>query len=518
MQSLLDPPFHSSTASLLEHVSAAHALDPSECYSAMQAHDRRFDGRFFVGVSSTGIYCRPICRVRLPKLANCSFYPSSAAAEGAGFRPCMKCRPELAPGFATSEQSAELASAAARLLDASIGSDALFSMQALAAKVGVSARHLQRLFVAHVGATPKQYQQTRRLLIAKQLLTETRLSVSQVALSSGFASERRMAASLAKFYRLSATQLRASRVGAVPSADSLELRLDYRPPLDFAALLAFFAARAIPGVDEIGADYYARTVRIQGLVGWICVRQDATKSALLVRVSESLVPGLAHLLRLVRRVFDLDCEPVVIQHALAELKPPAGLRLPGAFDGFELATRAVLGQQVTVAAARTLAARLVQRFGDAHEPPEWTQARTLTRTFPRPEVLATLAVEQIAELGIIRTRAAAIITIAKAVCAGDLVLTPIAQGGFNPMALITALQKIPGIGAWTAHYLAMRALSAPDLFLPGDVALQNALGLGRTAADVALAMKYAQRFAPWRSYAVLQLWALLNAGQTLRVG
>ncbi len=292
-----------------------------------------------------------------------------------------------------------------------------------------------------------------------------------------------------------------------------ELRLEYRPPLDFQALLAFFAARGIPGVEHIDADLYARVLQITHhgtrLVGWVSVRQDLAKSALRVRISDSLTPALASLIPLLRRVFDLDCEPTAIYSALRELDPRVGMRLPGTFDGFELAVRAVLGQQVTVAAARTLAARLVQRFGDEHVPPAWPEAQDLNRSFPCAQTLAQFGVEQIAKLGIIRTRAATIIAMAKAVCTGELQLTPSACSTADA---ILALQKIKGIGEWTAHYLAMRALSAPDIFLPGDVALQNALGLKKTAADIRAAASFMQRFAPWRSYAVLQLWESLKVG------
>ena len=358
----------------------APAPDDDACYLALKAHDARFDGSFFTGVTSTGIYCRPVCRVRTPRRENCRFFTLAAQAEQAGFRPCLRCRPELAPGantWSTQDASGMLARQAARLLDdPAAWPDAAPAMTALAARLGVSDRHLRRIFEAQLGVSPLQYLQTRRLLTAKQLLTDTDLPVTAVALASGFASLRRFNAAFAAHYGLNPTRLR--REGRTREGAGVAVQLGYRPPYDIAAMLGFFARRCIDGQESVtGEAEYAvlgRTLCLQAgartHTGWLTIRFDPARQSVLLRVSDSLCEVLPLVISRVRALLDLDADPAVInaglssspiaQHGAFALDASlAGLRVPGCLDGFELAVRAILGQQITVAAARTLGQRLV---------------------------------------------------------------------------------------------------------------------------------------------------------------
>jgi AraC family transcriptional regulator, regulatory protein of adaptative response / DNA-3-methyladenine glycosylase II len=482
-------------------------VSPINHYRAMQARDARFDGVFFVGVRTTKIYCRPICRVKLPLEKNCTFHVSAAAAERAGFRPCLKCRPECAPGFAAWEGSATLARAAARMME----SGEFASVESIAKKLGVTSRHLRRIFEAEHGVSPIRFAQTQRLLLAKQLLTESRLSVTDVAFASGFASVRRMNALFAAQYGFSPSRLRRDAGDESFAADDgLTLRVSYRPPYDWVSLLAFLAQRTIPGVEHASNDRYCRVLRLKtssgaDVIGWISVTPIA--NALQVTLSPSLVPECARVLALVKRVFDVNAHPDLIAKQLGAIaKSAPGLRVPGAFDGFELAVRAVLGQQVTVAAARTLATRLVNAFGEALRDEARGFPDTLTRTFPQAHTLAQCETGDVAQLGIVRARADAIIALAKEVASGRLDLSPTTS--FEEAS--EKMQAIKGIGPWTAQYIAMRALSWPDAFPPRDVAILNALDLPNTSAGQRAADALAQRWQPWRSYAVLHLWKSLE--------
>lgn len=517
----------------LEHPAAPTLLDDSR-YLAMKARDARFDGRFFTGVTSTGIYCRPVCKVRAPKRENCRFFPLAAQAEQAGFRPCLRCRPELAPGcdrlalsagstsgaWSVQESSAILAQQAARMLDAPHAwSEGQVSMATLAARLGVSERHVRRIFEAHWGVSPLQYWQTRRLLTAKQLLTDTTLSVSNVALQSGFASVRRFNAAFVAHYRLQPLALRKA-VGAKPTHGSahvqalkegLLLRAAYRPPYDVTAMLQFYATRQIAGLEvvDVSCRTLARTLQItqgrQLVSGWVEATFALNEPVVHFVISPSLGPALPAVLVALRALLDLDADPQAINTVLLPDFPDSeGLRLPGAVDGFELAVRAVLGQQITVAAARTLATRLVARYGAALKCP----ISALQWHFPTPEVLAHASADDLGQLGIVKQRQRAIQALAMAVCQGQLALHPAA----DVPATMTALQALPGFGHWTANYIAMRALRWPDAFPAGDVALHKALGV-QDAHHPALAAEAAsQRWRPWRSYAVLRAWARLAAG------
>ncbi len=493
----------------------APRLDDAAAYQVITARDARFDGRLFVGVTSTGIYCRPICRVRTPLRKNCRFFDTPAQAEAAAFRPCLKCRPEIAPGaglaWTVMDASRTLARQAADALDAHAGAADAPSLATLAERLGVSDRHLRRIFQAEHGVTPLQYLLTRRLLLAKQLLTDTRLPVSQVALASGFNSLRRFNAAFAESYRMSPSRLRGEVPDEAPASDAgISVKLAYRAPYDVAALTRFIALRAIPGIEHVDGQRIRRSVRagtLTAAAGWLevefAVPASLTQPSLLhLRFAPEMAGASGAVVAAVRLWLDLDAMPQVIDAALADLPGEAGLRLPGSLDAFELAVRAVLGQQVTVAAARTLARRVVERFGEPASTP-WVD---VNRLFPAPQVLANTSVESIAELGIIRTRAGAIIGIAKAWPRFAAHLK--SKGRAEP--LIEALCALPGIGPWTAHYIAMRALCWPDAFPPNDVAVLKAMRERYHTANQREADARAQAWQPWRSYAVLRLWNSLE--------
>ena len=506
------------------------ALDDDAAYRAVLVRDARLDGRLFVGVTSTGVYCRPICRVRTPRRENCRFFDTPAQAEAASFRPCLKCRPEIAPGdglaWSVMDASRTLACQAAQWLDAHAvaandaratpDADDAPSLAALARRLGVSDRHLRRIFAAEHGVTPLQYVQTRRLLLAKQLLTDSDLPVAQVALASGFRSLRRFNAAFADSYRLSPSRLRRDAVTSKPTpSDGIGMTLAFREPYDRAALLRFLAQRAIPGVERIDASGVRRSLRA-GLfgahAGWIEASFVPERAQLRLRCSASLAPHAGALIAGVRRWLDLDADPLAIDAALGELPGAAGLRLPGGVDAFELVVRAILGQQVTVSAARTLATRLVARYGE----PVTTPWPDVQRAFPAPAALAGEGAQTgadadpvVAELGaqgIIRSRGAAIVAVARAWPE----IAPLTAPHASPRALVERLRTVPGIGPWTAAYVAMRVLGWTDAFPPGDVAVLNALGLARGARGEREADDRSQAWRPWRAYAVLKLWNSLE--------
>ncbi|SFC46204.1 DNA-3-methyladenine glycosylase II [Polaromonas sp. OV174] len=488
-------------------------LADNDCYLALKARDARFDGSFFTGVTSTGIYCRPVCSVKAPKRENCRFFRHAAQAESAGFRPCLRCRPELAPHsvvWSIQDASYILAHQAARLLDETEAwTDAAPSVEKLAARLGVSDRHVRRIFEAQFGVSPLQYLQTRRLHTAKQLLADTNLPITQVALISGYASLRRFNAAFLDHYQLNPTQMRRqgpARPGA--AGEGITIRLGYRPPYDVAAMLEFFGKRCLNAIEFIAGSGQApglgRTFRIEsgGKVhtGWLLASFDESRCQLVLRVSDSLREVLPLVIRRVRALFDLDADPAAINGVLHASFPGGdGLRVPGALDGYELAVRAVLGQQITVAAARTLAQRMVERFGEALETP-WPQ---LTRLFPAPAVLAAASGDALGQLGIVRQRQAAIVGIAQAVADKRLQL----HSGADVNATLVALKALPGIGDWTAQYIAMRALRWPDAFPSGDVALHKALGVQGLKNPAREAEKASAAWAPWRSYAVIRAWS-----------
>jgi len=499
-------------------------IDGDAAYQVLLAHDARFDGRLFVGVTSTGIYCRPICRVRMPARRNCRFFASPAQAEAASFRPCLKCRPEIAPGpglaWTVMDASRTLARQASSALDEFAADGEAPSVAEIAARLGVSDRHLRRIFFAEHGVTPLQYLQTRRLLLAKQLLTDTQMPVAQIALTSGFRSLRRFNAAFLGGYRMNPTRLRRATprdAGAtaathaklaaaeVERGDAITVTLGYRAPYDVDALIAFVAQRAIPGIEAASARSIRRSVRagvVGASAGWLEARFASDAARVRLSFAPALGPASGTVIAAVRRWLDLDAAPETIAETLVGLPGEAGLRLPGSIDAFELAVRAVLGQQVTVAAARTLARRLVERFGADIATP-WHE---VARSFPGPADLATVPIERIAELGIIRGRAGAI----QALAAQWDSLAPLLSPGASPETLVDRLRALPGIGPWTAHYIAMRALGWPDAFPPGDVAALKAMRSLFATTTPRAAEAHAEAWRPWRAYALLRLWNSLG--------
>ncbi len=484
-------------------------LEPETCYRALSARDPRFDGVFFVGVTSTGIYCRAVCPARLPAEEHCRFFASAASAEREGFRPCLRCRPERAPGRAIVDATSRLARSALARIQAGALNEG--SVEDLAASLHVSPRQLRRALRQEYGASPVQLAQTRRLLMSKQLLVESDLPVSRVALASGFGSLRRFNALFRKRYWMTPTELRRRGGGrGEVEGGGLRLQLEYRPPFDWSAILAFLASRAVPGVEAVRDGRYLRTVSVGEAGGWVMVEgPEEEGGALRVRASMELLPAFFPLLSGLRRLFDLDAEPDRIREHLAadaRLRPligrRPGLRLPGAFDPFEVAVRAVVGQQVSVKAATTVAGRLAERFGE----PAAGAPEPLVRHAPTPAALAAADPAEVAALGMPRTRARCVVTLARAVAEGDILL----GAGPSPEEILSRLREIPGIGPWTAQYIGLRALHWPDAFPAGDLGLRKALG----NVSEAESRRAAEGWRPWRGYAAIHLWESLSGGST----
>ena len=473
-------------------------------YKALRARDSRFDGLFFVGVKSTGIYCRPVCTVRPPKEINCTFYKTAQEAEQAGYRPCLRCRPELAPGNAPVDNSQRVAHLIMRRIEEGIAEEEGAGLEVIAREFDLSSRQIRRIIQKELGVPPIQLILTRRLLLAKQLLTETKLPVIEIAFASGFTSLRRFNDAFTTRYGMPPTRLRkkaVERADDVNGADPLTLQLAYRPPYDWTGTLEFLKTRELKRVEWVGDDFYARTVRLGDKKGWIRVKHFAKKNALLLELSHELVTVLPALLNRVRDLFDLNARPDEISRQLrkdkvlaASVKANPGLRVPGAFNGFELGLRAILGQQVTVKAATTVACRFAEAFGE----PIVTPFPELDRLSPESARIARASVDDVAALGVTGTRAKCIIALAQAQKEFSL------ESGahHNPDATIARLAELPGIGQWTAHYIAMRAMRWPDAFPKEDIAVRKNLG-GVTARE---AEEMSQAWRPWRSYAVLHIW------------
>jgi AraC family transcriptional regulator, regulatory protein of adaptative response / DNA-3-methyladenine glycosylase II len=480
-------------------------LDVDACYRAFSTRDARFDGRLFAGVRTTRTYCRPICSARMPKRENMTFYPTAAAAQETGFRPCLRCRPEAAPEFAAWRGTSNTVSRALALIDAGALDEA--GIDRLAERLGVGERQLRRLFRQHLGASPVSVAQTRRVLLAKQLIHETRLSMADVALASGFGSIRRFNEIFQRLFGRPPGALRRVAVGDVPAGPKGDVivRLSYRPPYDWSAIASFLQARAIPGIEVVSSDRYARTIEIGGVHGVVAV-EPASGNALRVAIQFSRLSALPTIIARLRRVFDLAADPRAICTQLAKdpvLAPLVaarpGLRVPGAWDGFELAVRAVLGQQITVAAAVGLAGKLVARYGLSLAAGLETEG--LTHVFPRPERLAWAP---LTTLGMPRMRAATLTSLAAAVAEDPRVL----GAGRSVAECVAQLRALPGIGDWTAQYIAMRELREPDAFPAGDIGLLRALadaeGKRPTSREL---LARAEHWRPWRAYAAQHLWA-----------
>jgi AraC family transcriptional regulator, regulatory protein of adaptative response / DNA-3-methyladenine glycosylase II len=480
------------------------SLDAAHCYEVVKARDARFDGLFFVGVSTTGVYCRPVCRVRTPGRDRCSYFANAASAEAAGYRPCLRCRPELAPGAAPADAVQRVANTAVARIEAGALSGG--SVEQLAAELGVSARQLHRVVEAAYGVSPLALAQTQRLLLAKQLLTDTSLRVIDVAFGSGFTSVRQFNRLFREQYRLNPLGLRKQSAARSAPGQPILLKLGFRAPLAWQPLIGFLAGRAGARTEKVNGDSYLRTVRLGQHRGFISAA-PLGPTLLGVQVSASLLPVLPELRTRLRRLFDLEANPLVIDEFLrrqpqlrGHLQRTPGLRVPGAFSGFELALRAVLGQQITVKAATTIFGRFVATFGGKLA----TSDPDVDSFAPDAGDVAEATLQQLIDRGLTSRRAETVRALSRAVADGVLKLEP----PVDFTAMRGALQEIPGIGPWTAEYVAMRAFADPDAFPHSDLGLLQAAALQKPAALLALA----EGWRPFRAYAALHLWHGYSAG------
>ena len=470
-------------------------LDPEICWRAWTARDARFVGRFVMGVTSTHVYCRPGCPARLPARRNARFYATPAAAEAAGFRACLRCRPDRAPGAPGAAGTAATVSRALRLIDDGALNDG--TLETLADRLGVTSRWLRELFERHVGAAPLDVARTRQAHLARRLIEETPLPIEDVAAAAGYGSARRLRAAFEQTFQRAPATLRRSRARATEGG--LSLRLPARPPFDAAPTFTFLAARAIPGVEEVRDGAYRRSFTLDGRPAVLSVR--ATADGVELRLPAHAAAAVPRVLARVSRLFDLDADTAAIKSWLARDPRLARalrgrvVRVPGAFDGFEAGVRALLGQQVSVAAARTLAGRLVVACGE----PLADADGSITHVFP---TAAAVAASRLEKLGLMHSRAAALRGFAAAIADGSLDL-----GAFRDLDdAVTKLTALPGIGDWTAQYVAMRALAEPDAFPAGDLGVRQALARNGTIPSERDVRARAERWRPWRSYAVLALW------------
>ncbi|MCP1727244.1 AraC family transcriptional regulator of adaptative response / DNA-3-methyladenine glycosylase II [Natronospira proteinivora] len=476
-------------------------LSAAICERARQSRDARFDGRFFIAVVTTRVFCRPTCPVQPPLAKNVRFYSTAAAALAAGFRPCLRCLPELAPGNRMATSGPALVRHALKRIDDGYLDDG--TVADLAAELQVTPRHLTRLFEQHVGASPHRVAHTRRLLFAKHLLDESTLSIAEIAYASGFGSLRRFNSVVKATWQRTPGALRRHRAVA-GGHESIRLRLGYRPPFDWAGLLDFFAGRAIPGVESVADGCYRRSFRLDGQVGGFSVAPaggDGHALELHARIPD--IRLLPELVTRVRRMFDLDADLLAVASVLGRdpllspvMKRHAGIRVPGAWDPFEIAVRAILGQQISVAAARTLASRLVAEFGEALDD---APAQEPDRLFPVPACLADARLES---LGVVGTRAEAIRRLAQEVADGRI--------DFSRPDVASRLVALPGIGDWTAQYIGMRSGHDPDAFPAADLGLLRGAEEGERMTPARLRRR-AEDWRPWRAYAAICLWRRYTA-------
>ncbi len=481
-------------------------MDDNACYRAIETRDRRFDGRLFVAVTTTGIYCRPFCPAPTPRRNHVRFFSTAAGAQEAGFRPCLRCRPETAPELAFWQGSSNSVSRALRLIEAGALDNA--NVETLATRLGMGERQLRRLFRQYLGASPISIAQTRRVLLAKQLIHDTPLPLAEVALAAGFGSIRRFNEVFQQLFKRPPQAIRRTGVTERPAGamGAVTVKLGYRPPYDWEAMLAFLAARAIPGVEVVSSSRYARTIAIDGEHG-VLVVEPVVGNCLRATVRFPDLRCLPAIIARVRRVFDLAADPVLIGAHLSQdpllaplvaMRP--GVRVPGTWDGFELAVRAILGQQITVSAATSLAGKLALCHGGMIADAT-ARELGLTHLFPTP---AQMAGANMATLGMPKARLAALSSLAAAVVADPLIF-----GARRSLEdAIAQLRSLPGISEWTAQYIAMRELREPDAFPAGDIGLMRAMPGGHEPRpSPAELLAHAEQWRPWRAYAALHLWA-----------
>jgi AraC family transcriptional regulator of adaptative response / DNA-3-methyladenine glycosylase II len=496
--------------------------DPDRCYQAAHSKDARFDGVFFIGVTSTGIYCRPSCPARTPKRENVRFYVSAAAAQQAGFRACLRCRPDATPGSPEWNMRADVVARAMRLIrDGIVDRE---GVEGLARRLGYSVRQLNRVVTAEIGTGPLAIARAQRSQTARILLETTTLPIAHVAFAAGFSSVRQCNETVQQIFadtprglRRRATASAAGRkavVGVDGAPQGIRLRLPCRQPFSPKSVLDFLGARAVPGIESLEASTYRRSMRLPHghAVVALTAGDPGGKGPTFVdgdlRLSD--LRDLTTAVSRCRQMLDLDADPIAILDALGPdplLGPLVaacpGRRVPGAADGFELAVRAVIGQQVSVVGARTIAGRLVQAAGDALPEP----SGAITHLFPTPGALASLAESDPATFAMPSGRRRALAALAEAVTSGDVVIDP----GADPAELRASLVALPGIGPWTAEYVAMRALRDPDAFMPTDLGIRRAaLALGLPDDPLHLSA-LSEGWRPWRSYAMAHLWALPDA-------
>ena len=478
---------------------------------ARLSRDARFDGQFFVGVRTTGIYCRPICPAVPPKSENVTFYPSAAAAGEAGLRPCLRCRPECAPGTPAWSGTSTTVRRGLRLISNGALDDG--SIEQLADRLGVTSRHLRRLFTEHVGASPLAVAHTQRLHFAKRLIDQTSLPLSHVSSAAGYRSIRRFNDSFKKTYGRSPRDLRRNNESVSDRDSALTVRLPYRKPFDWLAMLQFLGDRATPGVEQVVDDTYFRTVIVDAEPGVIECRHLARDDSIALSLHGIATAEIFQVVQRVRELLDLDAPVREISDLFKTdkmlnplVKMHAGIRVPGAWDGFELTVRAILGQQISVKAATTLAGRIVQRYGRRIALPASLAKRAddlnLGFAFPMPQEIARVRFN---DIGLVKSRAETIRLIARAVTSGDIKF----DNTQDPQEFRDSLMKVRGIGDWTAQYVAMRALKYPDAFPASDLGLLKAMDSGGkiSAADL---KQRAEAWRPWRAYAALLLWSSLS--------
>ena len=476
-------------------------LDWQACSRARLSRDPRFDGKFYIGVVGSRVYCRPTCPAPTAKEKNVRYFPTAAAAAEAGFRPCLRCRPEGCPGTPAWQGTSSTVSRALRLIGESGLEDG--GVESLAERLGVGSRHLRRLFVRHLGATPMAVAQTRRLHFAKKLIDETKLPMNEVAVASGFGSVRRFNAGIHKVYHRTPTQIRhLARLTAAHTGNQYHFRLHFRPPYHWQGMLAFLSPRATPGVEVVDGSAYRRTITANGHDGYFEVSLDPSRDALLVRIDFPDPRSLFHIVERIRAMFDLNADWASIAKTLrhdpvlaASVQTDPGLRVPGSWNGFELAVRAILGQQVTVKGATSLAGRIASTFGKPFHGPQG-----LTHLFPSAEILANA---KLTSVGLTGARSETIRALARAVSGGKISF----EGVVDAEEFLRRLCEIPGIGKWTAQYVAMRALGEPDAFPSSDLGLLRALAITNSKE----LEERATAWRPWRAYAAMYLWRLGGA-------
>jgi AraC family transcriptional regulator, regulatory protein of adaptative response / DNA-3-methyladenine glycosylase II len=483
------------------------ALDLQTCSRARLSRDPRFDGKFFIGVVGSGVYCRSICPAPTAKEKNCRYFPTAAAAAEAGFRPCLRCRPECSPGTPAWLGTSNTVSRALRLIGESGLEDG--GIENLAERLGVGSRHLRRLFIRHLGAPPSAVAQTRRLHFAKKLIDETRLPLGEVALASGFGCVRRFNAAIRTTYKRTPSQIRRlARKTEVEPEHEYVFHLRFRPPYHWNGMLSFLAARATPGVERVEQNRYRRSISLNGYQGHFEVSLNDEQNSLVARVQIADPRSLFAIVERIRAMFDLNADWAAIAKSLhtdpqlaGHLRAEPGLRVPGCWNGFELAVRAILGQQVTVAGATTLAGRIAKTFGQP-----LAKANGLTHLFPTPEIIADA---KLTGVGLTEKRGQTIRALARAVRDGHIAFDRV----IDSESFLQRLCEIPGIGKWTAQYVAMRALGEPDAFPVGDLGLIRALDLHNPRE----LDKRVEPWRPWRAYACMYLWTFAHKPQTRKI-